>query len=80
MVAAGVPLVFDMTGRATAGVTAVCAALMLGWGVVLGRGSGFFYLAPALLLGVAAAASVRPGATRDNTPRTPVGPGGLVAR
>ena len=71
LVTAGVPLVFDLTGRATAGVTAVCAALMLACGVVLALGIGLYYLAPALLLGVAAVASVQAGTVRTEPPRTP---------
>jgi hypothetical protein len=69
LVTAAVPLVFDVTGRATAGVTAVCAALMLACGVVLALGIGLYYLAPALLLGIAAVASVQAGTVRTEPPR-----------
>jgi hypothetical protein len=65
LVTAAVPLVFDVTGRATA----VCAALMLACGVVLALGIGLYYLAPALLLGIAAVASVQAGTVRTEPPR-----------
>ncbi len=61
VVLAVLPVLVDVTGRRAGPVTAVCAALMLGWGLLLGLGPGLYFVLPGLLLGVAAAASTGAG-------------------
>ncbi|MDQ2586872.1 hypothetical protein [Saccharothrix yanglingensis] len=63
----GVPLVVvaavvvaDLTGRAAGVVTAVAASALLVWALVLGLGPGVYFALPALILGLAVPASVRP--------------------
>ncbi|QFZ21113.1 hypothetical protein [Saccharothrix syringae] len=53
-------VVADAAGRAVGPVTAIAAALMLGWGVFLAMAFTPYFVFPALVLGVAAVASVRP--------------------
>ncbi|HET6287245.1 MAG TPA: hypothetical protein VFG15_10865 [Amycolatopsis sp.] len=60
LLAAGAAAVADLTGRAVTVVTAVAAVLMLAWGLLLGLGSGVWFVLPALVLGLAALASLRP--------------------
>ena len=65
MVAALLPLVADLTGRAVGITTALGALVMLSWGLILGLGNGVYFVLPALLLGAAAVASIVP---RRGTP------------
>lgn len=54
------PLISDVAQRAVGTVTTVAAVVMLSWGLILGLGDGFYYVYPALVLGAAAVASIRP--------------------
>ncbi len=58
VVAAVVPLLADLAGRAVTVTTALGALVMLAWGLLLGLGIGLWFAIPALLLGVAAIAGV----------------------
>lgn len=68
------PLISDAAQRSVRTVTTVAAVLMLGWGLVLGLGAGFYYVYPAMFLGGAAVASILPrhaarGENVDHTKR-----------
>jgi predicted histidine transporter YuiF (NhaC family) len=58
VVAAVGPLVADLAGRAVGITTTVGALVMLVWGLLLGLGIGFWFIIPALLLGMAAVAGI----------------------
>lgn len=58
VVAALLPLAADLTGRAVGATTALCALVMLAWGLLLGLGDGVYVVVPALVLGAAAIASI----------------------
>ncbi|SCL37371.1 hypothetical protein GA0074692_4644 [Micromonospora pallida] len=58
VVAAVGPLVADLTGRAVGITTTVGALVMLVWGLILGLGIGLWFVVPALLLGMAAVATI----------------------
>lgn len=60
------PLISDLAQRAVGTMTTAAAAIMLGWGLLLGLGAGFYYVFPALILGAAAVASIR---SRRTAPR-----------
>ncbi|GAA3463757.1 hypothetical protein ACFFSW_31390 [Saccharothrix longispora] len=60
LVVAAAVVAADLTGRAVGVVTAVAALVMLVWALVLGLGPGVYFALPALILGLAALASVRP--------------------
>lgn len=60
VVAAGLPLVADLTRRAVRATTALGALVMLSWGLLLGFEDGIYLMIPALVLGVAAIASIAP--------------------
>ncbi|MEV0158225.1 hypothetical protein AB0H57_31675 [Micromonospora sp. NPDC050686] len=60
IVAAVLPLVADLAGRAVAATTALGALVMLAWGLLLGLGDGIYFVIPALVLGAAAVASIAP--------------------
>ncbi|GGO25298.1 hypothetical protein [Micromonospora parathelypteridis] len=58
VVAAVCPLIADLTHRAVGVTTTVSALVMLLWGLLLGLGIGLWFVLPALLLGVAAIATM----------------------
>lgn len=58
VVAAAGPLVADLTGRLVGISTTVGALVMLLWGLLLGLGIGFWFILPALLLGLAAVSRI----------------------
>ncbi|SDZ19911.1 hypothetical protein SAMN05444365_10721 [Micromonospora pattaloongensis] len=60
MAVAVLPLVADLTGRAVGITTALGALVLLAWGLILGLGDGVYFVIPALVLGVAAVASITP--------------------
>ncbi|MFG2046631.1 hypothetical protein ACGFIW_04280 [Micromonospora sp. NPDC048935] len=58
VVAAVCPLVADLTHRAVGITTTVSAVVLLLWALLLGLGVGLWFVLPALLLGMAAIATV----------------------
>ncbi|MEU4474994.1 hypothetical protein [Micromonospora sp. NPDC023888] len=58
VVAAICPLIADLTHRAVATTTTVAALVLLVWALLLGLGIGLWFVIPALLLGVAAIATM----------------------
>jgi hypothetical protein len=58
VVAAVIALVADLTHRAVGVTTAVAAVTMLAWGLLLGLGIGLWFTLPALILGMAAVATI----------------------
>ncbi|MEU8180738.1 hypothetical protein AB0B85_20290 [Micromonospora sp. NPDC049044] len=58
VVAAICPLIADLTHRAVATTTTVAAFVLLVWALLLGLGIGLWFVLPALLLGVAAIATM----------------------
>lgn len=60
LVAAAAVVAADVTGRAVGVVTTVAAVVMLVWGLLLGLGYGIYFVLPALVLGLAALATLRP--------------------
>lgn len=60
LAAAAAVVVADLTGRAVGVASTIAALTMLAWGLVLGLGPGVYFVLPALVLGIAALASVRP--------------------
>lgn len=56
--AAALALVADLTGRAVGITTTAAALVVLAWGVLLGLGIGMWFTLPALILGVAAIATL----------------------
>jgi hypothetical protein len=71
LLAAVLALVADLTGRAVGVTTTVAALVMLGWGLLLGLGIGMWFTLPALILGIAAIATL--------SSRRPVMPSGREA-
>lgn len=59
LVAAVAPLLAQAVGRLEATVTALAAVVMFGWGLLLALGVGGYFVFPALVLGLAAAFSIR---------------------
>jgi hypothetical protein len=72
LLAAVLALVADLTGRAVGVTTTVAALVMLGWGLLLGLGIGMWFALPALILGIAAIATL-------SSRRPPVTPSGREA-
>jgi len=58
VVAAVSALIADLAHRAVGITTAVAALVMLAWGLILSLGIGFWFTLPALLLGIAALATI----------------------
>src|SRR5688572_5469080 len=58
VVAAVGALIADLTHRAVGTTTTVAALVMLMWGLILGLGIGMWFVPPALLLGMAAIATM----------------------
>jgi predicted secreted protein len=58
LVAAASALVADFANRAVGITTVVAALVMLVWGLILGLGIGLWFIIPALILGIAAVASM----------------------
>lgn len=58
VVAALCALIADVARRAVGITTTVGALVMLIWGLILGLGIGFWFIPPALLLGMAAVATM----------------------
>ncbi len=58
VIAAGCALIADMARRAVGITTTVAAVVMLVWGLILGLGIGAWFILPALVLGMAAVATI----------------------
>ncbi len=58
MVVAASALVADIAGRAVGITTVVAALVMLVWALLLGLGIGLWFAIPALILGIAAVATI----------------------
>lgn len=58
VVAAVSALIADLAHRAVGITTALAALVMLAWGLILGLGIGLWFILPALILGIAAVATI----------------------